>query len=319
MNKIDSIIFFDDLEDMCKFQFEDMTSSDYSKAAKRGKYEYWTCEQLLELKEKHPAEFDKIRSEYVLMHTLRNYNLTSNQKQYLSRIKRMPLDINTEEIRRITGLIDECHDFYRVPSDKYRSFVKYFKRYIDLKQADIEDILRNLHHEVFCKGCCSTDADTWRKTFLKFEFYNTEYKFACGRKLSRYGYPLIIYIVITEDLRTNNTDALVSFTSYDFEKLMLLYSSTKRVKLNYIKKVGSVYIVSVVARPYTPEDPFFEFFISEETYNKIMHLIDALTIRYQMKYPLQYRCDAYKTFVMYRSIDPINRGLPIPVDYYFAK
>ena len=178
INKIDSIIYFDDLEDLGRFNPEDMNASD----------------------------------------------LTPDQDHYLHGIKRTPLDISTDEIRRITGLIGECHDFHRVPSDKYRTFVRHIKHHIDLKQTDIEDILRNLHHEVFCKGC-STDADTWRKTFLKFEFYNTGYKYACGRKLSRYGYPLIIYLVIAEDLRTNKTAALVSFTSYDFEKLMLSYSS----------------------------------------------------------------------------------------------
>ena len=320
INKIDSIIYFDDFEDLERFNPEDMTKSEHSESAKRVKYEYWTREQLLELKEKHLAEFDKIRSEYVLTHTLRNYDLTPNQNHYLHGIKRTPLDISTEEIRQITGLIGECHDFYRVPSDKYRTFVRHIKHIIDLKQTDIEDILQNLHHEVFCKGCCSTDTNTWRKTFLKFEFYNTSYKFACGRTLggfSAYELPLIIYVVIMEDLRTNKTFALVSFTSFFFEKLMLSYSSTKRVELNYIKKSGSVYIVSVVARPNTPEDPFFEFFISEDTYNKIIHLIHALTLRHQMKYPLQRRCDAYKTYVLYQSPDSINRGLPIPLKYFF--
>ena len=120
-----------------------------------------------------------------------------------------------------------------------------------------------------------------------------------------------------EDLRINKAFALVSFTSYFFEKLMLSYASNKRVNLNYIKKVGSVYIVSVVARPYTPEDPFFEFFISEDAYSKIIHLIHSLTLRHQMKYPLQYRCDAYKTYELYQSLDPINRGLPIPLNYFF--
>lgn len=274
INKIDSIIFFDDFEDLERFNPGDMTASD----------------------------------------------LTPDQNEHISGIKITPLDINTEEIRQITGLIGECHDFHRLPSDKYNTFVRHIKHHIDLRQADIEDILQNLHHEVFCKGCYSTVADTWRKTFLKFEFYNTSYKFACGRTLggfSAYELPLIIYVVIMKDLLANKTFALVSFTSYFFEKLKLSYSSTRRVKLNYIKKNGSVYVVSVVARPYAPEDPFFEFFISEDTYNKIMHLIHALTLRHQMKYPLQRRCDAYKTCVMYQSLDPLNHGLPVPLKYFF--
>lgn len=320
INKIDSIIYFDDFEDLERFDPENMTVSDYSESAKRLNYEFWTREQLLEFKEKYPDEFDKIRSEYVLMHTLRNYDLTPNQNNYLHEIKRSPLDISTEEIRQITGLIGECHDFYKVPSERFRTFVRHIRHHIDLRQADIEDILQNLHHEVFCKGCCSTDSVSWRKTFLKFEFYNTSYKFACGRTLGgtyQYELPLVIYVVIMEDLRINKAFALVSFTSYFFEKLMLSYASNKRVNLNYIKKVGSVYIVSVVARPYTPEDPFFEFFISEDAYSKIIHLIHSLTLRHQMKYPLQYRCDAYKTYELYQSLDPINRGLPIPLNYFF--
>ena len=317
--EIDSIIYFDDIEDLARFNPEDLTVSGYSEATKRIKYEYWTREQLLELKEKHLVEFDKIRSEYVLLHTLKNHDLTPNQNNYLHGIKRSPLDISTEEIRQITGLIGECHDFYKVPSERFRTFVRHIRHHIDLRQADIEDILQNLHHEVFCKGCCSTDSVSWRKTFLKFEFYNTSYKFACGRTLGgtyQYELPLVIYVVIMEDLRINKAFALVSFTSYFFEKLMLSYASNKRVNLNYIMKVGSEYIVSVVARPYIPEEPFFEFFISEETYNEIVHLIYALTVRYQSEYPLHHRCDAYKTFVMYWSEDPINRGLPIPLKYF---
>ena len=275
INKIDSIIYFDDFEDLERFNPGDMTVSD----------------------------------------------LTPDQKKHISGIKITPLDISTDEIRQITGIIGECHDFHRVPSEKYNTFVRHIKRLVDLRQTDIEDILHNLHHQEFCKGCCSTDPKTWRKTFLKFEFYNTSYRFACGRTLggfSAYELPLIIYVVIMDDLRANKTFALVSFTSYFFEKLKLSYSSNKRVKLNYIKKAGSVYVVSVVARPNTPEDPFFEFFISEDTYNRIMHLIHALTLRHQMKYPIQRRCDAYKTHVLYQSLDSVNRGLPIPLKYFFS-
>lgn len=319
--EIDSIIYFDDIEDLARFNPEDLTVSGYSEATKRIKYEYWTREQLLELKEKHFVEFDKIRSEYVLLHTLKNHDLTSGHQDYLQGIKRTTLDISSGEIKKILGLIDECHDFYRVPSQKYRTFVRHIRHHIDLRQADIEDILQNLHHEVFCKGCCSTDSVSWRKTFLKFEFYNTSYKFACGRTLGgtyEYELPLVIYVVIMEDLRTNKTFALVSFTSYYFEMLMLSHASNKRVNLNYIKKAGSVYVVSVVARLYTPEDPFFEFFISEETYNEIVHLIYALTVRYQSEYPLHHRCDAYETYVLYWSEDPFNHGLPIPLEYLFS-
>ena len=274
VSKIDSIIYFDDLEDIERFNPEDMTTPD----------------------------------------------LTPDQNQYSYGIKWTPLDISTEEIRQITTLIGECHDFHRVPSDKYRTFASHIKHLIDLKQTDIEDILQNLHHEVFCKGSCSTDANTWRKTFLKFEFYNTSYKFACGRTLggfSAYELPLIIYVVIREDLRTNKTSALVSFTSYFSEKCMLSYASPGMVYLNYIKKAGPEYVVSVLARPYFPEAPFFEFFISERTYNKIMHLIDGLTEQQKMKYPLQRKYDAYKTNVLYISPDPVNHGLPVPRKYFF--
>ena len=265
INKIDSIIYFDDFEDLVKY---------------------------------NPGD------------------LASDQRKYTSGSKWTPLYISTEEIKRILGLIGACRDFKRIPSEKYKTFVSHIKHRVDLEQADIEDIIRNLNREVFCKGSYSTDTNIWKITFLKFEFYNTRYKFSCGRSLSPFEFPLIIYIEITEDLRTNKAAALVSFTSYDYEKRLLACIPNKMVNLNYIKKSGSVYIISVVARPYAPEDPFFEFYISESTYNKITHLIEALTIPMQCKYPLQYRCEPYEIYTMYRSLDPIRHGLPIPLKYF---
>ena len=318
MDKIDSIIYFDDLEDMYRFEFEDMTTSDYEKAAERVKYEYWTREQLLGLKESYPSEFDKIRSEYVLLHTLNRWDLTSDQVDYIDRIKRTSLDISMDEIKPVLSLINDCCDFYREPSSKFRTFPRFIARYgLPLTQTDIEKILQSLPSEVFCKGSISTDNESWRKTFLKFEFYNSGLKFSSGRSISKYGLPLVIYIVIAENLHTNKSVALVSFTSYDFERCMLAWNSNTRVKLNYIEKNGSVYLVSVVAKPYTADDPFFEFYISEGSYNRIIHLIEGLTVKLQMKYPVHYKCDAYNTFVQYKSLDPINHGLPIPVEYFF--
>ena len=69
MNKIDSIIYFDDLEDMYRFEFKDMTASDHAKAAKRVKYEYWIREQLLELKEQYFSEFKAQNISHVLCQT----------------------------------------------------------------------------------------------------------------------------------------------------------------------------------------------------------------------------------------------------------
>ena len=319
MNKIDSIIYFDDLEDMYRFEFEDMTASDHAKAAKRIKYEYWTREQLLGLKESYPSEFDKIRSEYVLLRTLKRWDLTPDQVDYIDGIKRTSLDISMGEIKPVLSLINDCCDFYREPSSRFRTFPSFIARYgIPLKQTDIERILQNLQTEIFCKGHFSMDNESWRKTFLKFEFYNSGLKFSSGRSISKYGLPLVIYIVIAENLHTNKSVALVSFTSHDFERCMLAWDSTKRVNLNFIEKIGSAYIVSVVAKPYSAEDPFFEFYISESSYNKIIHLIEALTVRLQIKYPLHYRRDAYMTHVQYQSLDPINHGLPIPVKYFFC-
>ena len=280
MNKIDSIIYFDDPEDMFRFKPE---------------------------------------------------NMSADQIFYSEGIQRTSTDFSTEEIRHVISLINDCHDFRREPSDKFRTFPKHIARYrIPLEQDDIEGILQELPSEPFCKADCSTDAKTWKKTFLKFEFCNYEHRFSNGRSLSGYlehrmlfGYlmpyifPFVIYIVIADNLTTNKTAALVSFTSYDFEKCMLAWDSNKRVNLNYIEKSGSVYLVSVVARPYSAEDPFLEFFISEGTYNKIIHLIEGLTVKLQMNYPVHYRCDAYKTYVKYQSLDPVNHGLPVPVKYFF--
>ena len=143
MNKIDSIIYFDDLEDMYRFEFEDMTTSDYEKAAERVKYEYWTREQLLGLKESYPSEFDKIRSEYVLLHTLNRWDLTPDQVNYIDGIKRTSLDISMDEVKHILSLINNCCDFYRKPSSKFRTFPSFIARYgIPLKQTDIENVLQ---------------------------------------------------------------------------------------------------------------------------------------------------------------------------------
>ena len=321
MNKIDSIIYFDDLEDMYRFEFKDMTASDHAKAAKRVKYEYWTREQLLELKEQYFSEFNTIRSEYVLLHTLKRRDLTPEQIQYINGIWRTSLDIGTKEINRILGLISECNDFYRTPNSKHRTFPMYFARHgISLNQTDIESILKELPSAVFCKAVCTTETKNWKKTFLKFEFYNLEHKFSNGRSLpvyAEYELPLVIYIVIAENLQTDKAVALVSFSCYEFDRLMLGWNSNKRVNLNYVEKNGSSYIVSVVSKPYSVEDPFSKFYISEAVYNKIIHLIEALTVKLQMKYPVHYKCDAYNTFVQYKSLDPINHGLPIPRDYFF--
>ena len=150
------------------------------------------------------------------------------------------------------------------------------------------------------------------------KYYNNRLKFSNGRSVSKFGLPLVIYIVIAENLRANDTAALVSFTSHDFERCMLAWDSAKRVNINYVEKIGSAYIVSVVTKPYSAEDPFFEFYISETSYNKIIHLIEVLNIRHQIKYPMQRRCDAYKSHVLYRSMDPLKHGLPIPVKYFFC-
>ena len=262
ISKIDSIIYFDDFEDLVKYNPEDLTPDQ--------------------------RRFGWIR-----------------------------LDISSVEIKRILGLIDACQDFKRIPSEKHKTFVSHIKHLVDLEQTDIENILHSLHNEVFCRGCYSTDTNTRKKTFLKFEFYNTRYKFSSGKTLSKFEYPLVIYIEIAENLRTNKAVALVSFTSYDYEKRLLAYIPKNRVNLNYIKKVGTVYIVSVVTKPYAPEDPFFEFYISESTYDKITHLIEALTIPMQCKYPLQYRCEPYGMYTMYRSLDPIRHSLPIPLKYFY--
>lgn len=316
---INSIVYFEDLEDLERFNIEDMTATDYSEQAKRIQFEYWTREKLLELKEKHPSMFNAIRSEYVLSHALKRWDLTMEQLRYLDGIRRSSLDISMDELKHVFSLINERRFMFREPSTKFRSFPRYLARYgISLYQTDIVNVLQNLQTEVFCKGCCSTDNESWRRTFLKFEFYNAKFKFSSGRSLSKYGLPMLIYIVIAENLRTNKTVALVSFSSNDFERCKLLRNPVKRVNLNYIEKIGSAYIVSVLAKPYSADDPFLEFYVSESSYNKIIHLIEALTIPIQIKYPLQRRSDAYKTHVLYRSMDPINHGLPIPVDYFNA-
>lgn len=254
MYKIDSIIYFDDFQDLERFNSKVMTAQVYS-----------------------------------------------DQRHYENGIKQTALDTCADVIPHILCLISNCHDFYRLPTTKFRPFPEYMHKYgISFNQTDIESILHNLHKEVFCKGSCSTDSKFWRKTFLKFEFYNTKHKFSA------------------EDLITLKTFALVSFSCYEFERILLTRNPAKRVNLNFVEKTGSVYLVSVVARPYSIEDPFFEFFISEGSYNRIIHLIEGLTVKLQMKYPVHYKCDAYNTFVQYKSLDPINHGLPIPVEYFFG-
>ena len=171
INKIDSIIYFDDLEDMYRFEFED---------------------------------------------------ITSDQVHYIDGIKRTSLDISMDEIKHILNLISHRYNLYTEPSLKSRTFPTFIARYgLPLTQTDIEKILQSLPSEVFCKGSISTDNESRRKTFLKFEFYNTGLRFSGGRSLSKYGLPLVIYIVIAENLHTNKTTALVSFTSYDFERCIL--------------------------------------------------------------------------------------------------
>ena len=231
---------------------------------------------------------------------------------YFTREQWTTLDINAVEIRHILRLIKDCRDFYRYPSAKFRSFPKFIRRYgVYLKQIDIENVLRSLWLEVLCKCCCSTDGESWRRTFLKFEIYNNGYKLSPRMEFSTFGLPIIVYIVITEDIRASKRIALVSFTSYEFELSMLGRYTDRRVNLNYIEKIGSVYILSVVAKPYSAEDPFFKFYISEDSYNEIMRYIDGLSKQDQIKYHLQRKHDAYKTHVVYRSMDPVNHGLPI--------
>ena len=275
-SKIDSIIYFDDYEDLERYNPGELTRFDGLETAESAKSKYETREQWASL------------------------------------------DVSESEIKHVLSLINDCHDFYRLPSTKFRTFPSFIRRYgITLNQTNIESVLHNLQNEVLCKCSCSTDNDFWRRTFLKFEFYNTSFKFSNGRSISRFGLPLVIYIVIAENLRANDTVALVSFTSHDFERCMVAWNPAKRVKLNFVEKTGSVYLVSVVAKPYSDDDPFFEFYISEAAYNKIIHLIEALTVKLQIKHPIQHYRNAYKTHVLYRSLDPVNHGLPIPVKYFF--
>ena len=277
INHIDSIIYFDDYEDLERFN--------------PGKL----------------ARFDDLEM-------AKNVN-----SKYEAREQWTSLEISSDEIRHVFSLINACQDFYRYPSAKSRTFPAFIRRYgITINQTNIEIVLQSLQTEVLCKCICSTDNEYWRRTFLKYEFYNNGLKFSNGRSVSKFGLPLVIYIVIAENLRANDTVALVSFTSHDFERCMLAWNPAKQVDLNYVEKIGSAYIVSVVARPYFAEDPFFEFYISETSYNKIIHLIEVLNIRHQMKYPMQRRCDAYKSHVLYRSMDPLKHGLPIPVKYFFC-
>ena len=271
---IDSIIYFDDYEDLERFNPGDLNESRYTEACKRDKNKYFTREQWT------------------------------------------ALDISTGEINHVLSLIRDCHDFYRYPSAKIRTFPEHIRRYgFAMNQTNIENVLLSLQTEVFCKCICSTDNEYWRRTFLKYEFYNNSHKLSLRTGFSTFGLPLVMYIVIAEDLRANDTVALVSLTSHDFERCKLAWNSNKRVNLNFVEKIGSSYIVSVVAKPRFADDPFFEFYISETSYNKIIHLIEALNIRHQIKYPMKRRCDAYKSHVLYKSLDPINHGLPIPIDY----
>ena len=234
-----------------------------------------------------------------------------NHKQWTS------LDISADEIRHVLRFINDCQDFYRYPSTKFRTFPEFIRRYgLTINQTNIESVLQCLQTEVFCKESCSTDNDFWKRTFLKYEFYNSKLKFSNGRSISKYGLPLVIYIVIAENLRENKAFALVSFSSYDFERCFLKWNSPRRVNLNYVEKIGSAYILSVVAKPCSAEDPFLKFYISEDRYNGIIHLIEGLSEQDHIKCLLQLKRDAYKTHVVYKSLDPINHGLPIPVDYF---
>lgn len=236
---------------------------------------------------------------------------------YFNRERWTSLDISADEVRHVLRFIIDCQDFYRYPSTKFKTFPEFIRRYgLTINQTNIESVLRCLQTEVFCKESCSTDNDFWKRTFLKYEFYNSKLKFSDGRSISKFGLPLVIYIVIAENLRANKAFALVSFSSHYFERCMLKWDSPRRVNLNYIEKIGTSYILSVVAKPCSAEDPFLKFYISQDSYNGIIHLIEGLSEQDQIKYPLQLTRDAYKTHVVYKSLDPINHGLPIPVDYF---
>lgn len=111
----------------------------------------------------------------------------------------------------------------------------------------------------------------------------------------------------------NKLSENIHIEPYSYAGTRLVYNM--RFQLNFLEKIGSKYILSIVAHP-DATDPFLEFEISETSYNKIVHLIETLTVRLQMKYPIQYKCNEDKSNILYRSVDPIKRGLPIPSDYF---
>lgn len=273
---------------------------------------------MLELKNAYPSAFDNIRSKYVLGHILKHKDLTSKQQHYYAQwMLEKPLDIRPTEIKRVLYYLSKCHDFYWEPSTKDQSFPKYLDKHgISLNQTGIENVLRSLPAEVFCRGSWYFDYQDWRKTFLKFEYYTTGHKFSCGKTLSNYELPLVLYITIAENYRTNKVIALVSFTSHDYEKHLLESNSTKTVNLNFVEKVGSVYIASVVSKPYSLADPLFEFYISEKSYKTIIHHLEALSSREKSEYNLVCSRDICISHVLYQSN---GHGIPIPVKHFFVK
>ena len=219
IEEISSIIYVDDISEVEHYDTSSMLDSAYIQASDADTLDYstWTRAQLLELKQKNPMEFNKIRSDKVLFEILKHEDLTLEQLMYANGRKTMERDVSIDEIKHMLKLFRECTDFYRVPSNKNREFIKYLKGYgITLAQVDIENIMHNLHIQDFSEGRYSTDGDYWGHALILFEFRDPTFTFSCGKSLPKSELPLKIYIKVDENLSTKESVSVVSFHKPDY-------------------------------------------------------------------------------------------------------
>lgn len=220
ITNIDAIVYVEDIKELDSFNSSELTTPYDVNAAKKVEYDYsqWTREQLLQLKQEHLNEFDRIRDKYVLLKVLNHEDLTPNQLRYVEDIKTISRNVDLKEVKHTLKLIKDCHDFYRVPSDKNRQFLRYLKTHgINLTQIDVENIMHSLHIKDFSEGRYSTDKKYWGHGLMIFEFNDSNFKFSCGKSLPKNELPFKVYIKVDNDLTSGESIAIVSFHKPEYD------------------------------------------------------------------------------------------------------
>lgn len=220
IDKISSIIYVEDPEDMERFDTHSLLSVDYVQSAKQNtpNYTMWTREQLLALKKEHPYEFNKIKDDYVLLKILRHEDLTPDQLIYINNRKTVSRDVTIAEVKHILKLIYTCNRITTLPAPKNVSFEDELSKLgIELDPTDVDNIVRNLHIRDFSEGRYSTDERYWGSSLMVFNFDPTGFTFACGKSLPAGQLPFGIYIKVDENLVTKKSVILVAFHKADYE------------------------------------------------------------------------------------------------------